>query len=258
MSDAITLSAKKRDVLGKQVRALRRDGQTPGVVHDHGKASIHISMDEAELKKAYSQAGGHHPINLDIEGTKYTTLIKEVTHQPASAKLYHSVFQAIKANETVKADIPIKLVGEIPAERASLLVLQTLDHVEVEALPKDLVDAIEVDATTLAEVGDRLHVSDLQVPSGLTVKTDPEQTIATVEMPKDQVAEADAALEEQAEADGTTAEGEEAAEGTEGEAAKVPSEHGDDSTDAQSKGEIRPGGKKEFEDHEQGTNPTKQ
>ncbi len=214
MSDAISLNAKKRDVLGKQVRALRRDGQTPGVVHDHGKASIHISIDAAELKKAYSQAGGHHPVNLDVEGTKYTTLIKEVTHKPASAKLYHSVFQAIKANETVKADIPIKLVGEIPAEKASLLVLQSLDHVSIEALPKDLVDAIEIDATSLSEVGDRLHVSDLQVPNGLTIKTDSEQTIATVEMPKDQVAEADAAAAEQAEADGTVAE-EPAAEGEE-------------------------------------------
>lgn len=244
MSDTIVLSAKKRDILGKQVRGLRNAGQTPGVVHDHGKASIHISLDEAELKKVFSNAGKHHPVNLDVEGTTFTTLIKEVTFKPATNKLYHSVFQAIKANETVKAEIPVKLVGEIPAERASLLVLQNIDHVEVESLPKDLVDVIEIDASTLAEVGDRLHVSDLKIPSGMEIKTDPELTIATVEMPKDQAAEADAAAAELAEDAGVTE-------------AEVPAEQGSDDDIAESEGEIRPGGKKEFEDHEHGTNPTK-
>ncbi len=66
MSETITLSASKRDVLGKKVRGLRRSGQTPGVVHDHGKASIHIALDEAELKKVFSRAGKHHPVNLDV------------------------------------------------------------------------------------------------------------------------------------------------------------------------------------------------
>lgn len=243
MSDTITLSAKKREILGKKVRGLRKTGQTPGVVHDHGKPSVHIALDEAELKKVFSHAGKHHPVNLDVEGTSFTTLIKEVTYQPATNKLFHSVFQAIKANETVKAEIPVKLVGEIPAERASLLVLQSLDHVEVESLPKDLVDVIEIDASTLVEVGDKLHVSDLKVPSGMEIKTDQEQTIAHVEMPKDQAAEADAAAAELAEDAGTTEE--------------VPAEQGSDEDGSESEGEIRPGGKKEFEDHEQGTNPTK-
>ena len=139
----------------------------------------------------------------------------------------HVVFQAIKEDEKVTAEIPVKLSDEIPAERASLLVLKSLDHIVVEALPKDLIDSIEVDASTLAEVGDKLHVSDIKLPSTITLKTDLEQTIATVEMPKDQIAEADAALEEQKAADAAsdgeggeeagTAEGEEKpAEITEG------------------------------------------
>ncbi len=247
MSDKISLSAKKRDILGKQVRGLRADGQTPGVVHDHGKPSIHIAVDSADLKKVFGNAGKHHPVNLDVDGTNFTTLIKEVTYKPATNKLLHSVFQAINAKETVKAEIPIKLVGEIPAERAGLLVLQNLDHVEVESLAQDLVDVIEIDAGSLVDVGDRLHVSDLKVPSGMEIKTEPEQTIAVVEMPKDQVAEADAAAAELAED-----------AGTDESAAEVPSEHGDDSSGGESEGEIRPGGKKEFEDHDQGTSPTKQ
>lgn len=212
-SEKITLEASKRDVLGKQVRGLRAEGQTPAVVHDHGKDSLHIAVLEKDLKKVYSSAGKHHTVELKVDGKTYTTLIKEVTNRPASAQIYHTVFQAVSANETVKTEVPLKMVGEIPAERASLLVLQNLDHVEVEGLPKDLIDSIEIDATVLAEVGDKLTVADLKVPSGIEIKTDPEQTIATVEMPKDQIAEADASAADLAEDAGT--DGEEETEGTE-------------------------------------------
>lgn len=196
-SDTITLSAVKREVIGKKVRALRAEGKTPAVVHDHGKQSLHITIEERELKKVFSNAGKHHPVMLKIDGKTYTTLIKEVTNRPASAQIYHTVFQAIQANETVKAEIPVKLVGEnVPAEIAGLLILQTIDHVEVEALPKDLIDSIEIDSTVLAEAGDKITVADIKVPAGVTITTDSEQTIATVEIPRDQVAEADAAAAE--------------------------------------------------------------
>lgn len=192
-SDTITLVATKREVIGKQVRGLRGNGQTPAVVHDHGKQSLHITVEEKELKKAYHAAGKHHPILLTIDGKKYTTLVKDVTFKPATNLVFHTVFQSVKANETVKANIPIQLTGEVPAEKASLLVLQSLVEVEVEALPKNLVDSIEVDASSLAEAGDTITVAELQVPEGVTILSDPEQTIATVETPKDQIAEADAA-----------------------------------------------------------------
>lgn len=191
-SDTITLSATKREVIGKQVRALRSNGQTPAVVHDHGKKSLHITVEEKELKKAYHAAGGHRPIVLTVDGKKYTTLVKEMTYKPATNLVFHSVFQSVKANETTKASVPIQLTGEVPAEKASLLVLQSLVEVEVEALPKNLVDSIEVDAGSLVEAGDTITVAELQVPEGITILSDPEQVIATVEIPKDQIAEAEA------------------------------------------------------------------
>jgi large subunit ribosomal protein L25 len=210
-SDKITLSANKREILGKKVHALRAEGQTPGVVHDHGKQSLHIAVSEKDLKKVYSTAGKHHPVVLKVEGKSYTTLIKEVTLKPATSQIYHSVFQAVNVNETVKAEIPVQLVGEVPAEKASLLVLQNLDKVEVEALPGDLIDMLDIDATVLAEAGDKITVGDIKVPSGIVITTDPELSIATVEIPKDQIAEADAAQAELAE-DASAADEEGAAE----------------------------------------------
>lgn len=214
-NETITLTATRRDILGKQVRSLRNAGQTPAVVHDHGKKSIHIVVEEKEFKKVYHSAGKHHPVILKIDGKSYTTLIKDVTNKPASGTIFHSVFQAISANETVKAEIPIHLTGEIPAERASLLVLQNLNSVEVEALSKDLVDSLDVDASVLVEVGDTITVADLKVPQGIEIKTDAEHVIATVEMPKDQIAEADAAQAELAEDAGIDTTVETAEEGAE-------------------------------------------
>lgn len=198
MSADIALSASKRDVVGKQVRALRREGQIPGVVHDHGKDSLHIAVAESDFKKVFSGAGKHHTVKLDIDGKVYTTLIKEVTYAPASSSVLHTVLQSVKADEKVSAEVPLNLSEDNPATKASLLVLQKIDHVEVEALPKDLIDVIDVDTTALVEVGDKITVADLKVPSTVVIKTDSEQTIATVEVPKDQIAEADAAAAETA------------------------------------------------------------
>jgi large subunit ribosomal protein L25 len=238
VSDTIVLKAKKREIIGKKLAALREAGDAPAVVHDHGKDSLHISVPQSELRRVYHAAGKHHPINLSIDDKKYTTLIKEVTYKPATSIILHTVFQSVKANETVSAEIPLHFSDEIPAERVNLLVVRALDHVEVEALPKDLVDTIEVDASVLAEVGDKITVADLKAPAGVTIKTDSEQLVAAVEMPKDQIAEADAAAAELA-ADS-------------GESEEVPSEHGTESEEGTQEGEIRPGGKKEFEDKEQG------
>lgn len=209
-SEDIILVANKRDVLGKKVKQLRNAGETPAVVHEKGKDSQHVSISAPEFKKAFAAAGRHHAIRLEIDGKKYTTIIKEVTNAPARADIVHAVFQAIKDDEKVSAELPIRLSEDIPAERASLLVLKKIEHIEVEALPKDLIDSIEIDASSLAEVGDKLHVGDIKLPATVTLKTDPETVIATVETPKDQIAEADAALEEQKAADAVTApEGEE-------------------------------------------------
>lgn len=237
-SETITLSASKREVLGKKVRTLRAQGQTPAVVHDHGNQSLHIAIEEKQLKKVFSSAGKHHPVMLKVDGKTYTTLIKEVTNRPASAQIYHTVFQAVKANETVKAEIPVKLVGEdVPAEIAGLLILQNIDHVEVEALPKDLIDVLEVDSTVLAEAGDKITVADIKVPAGVQITTDPEQSIATVEVPRDQMAEADAAAAELAADAGTDEEGAESAETAEGEEAEDSSSDDNDQNNSEEKSE---------------------
>ena len=205
IDDGIKL--KERTVVGKGLNAMRREGQVPAVIHNHGSESIHVMAAEKELVRIYKEAGKHHPLNLEVGGKKYLALIKDVHFNPVKHELQHIVFQAIRQNEKVEAEVPIKLEGEIPAEKVGLMVLHQLDAVQIEALPRNLPDEIIVDVTSLAELHDKITVEDLQVPEGVTILTDLDHPIATVVETKAQISE---------EAEAEEAEGE-AGESTEGE-----------------------------------------
>jgi large subunit ribosomal protein L25 len=195
-SDKITLKLTERKEFGKAVKALRREGKVPANIYERGKESVAVSASFMELTKVYNAAGKHHPVELNVEGKQHLAMIKDVDFDPVKNTLRHVGFHAVNKNETVQAEIPVRIEGEIPAERISLMVLQTLDTVEVEALPGNLPDELTVDGAMLAEVGDKVSVADIKVPADVVLLTELEQTIAIVEMPKDQIAEADAALEE--------------------------------------------------------------
>ncbi len=213
MSEDILLTLEKREVVGKAVKHLRREGQVPAVIHDHGKESLHVMAPYLDILKAYQHAGKHHPVSLKVGTTEHLALIKDVDFDPKKHQLRHVVFNAIKQNETVEAEIPIIISGDIPAEIANLMVLKTLDHVTVEAFPKDLPDELTIDGAKLAEIGDRVTVADLQVPSGVTIKDDAELMIAVVEEPRVQE---EPEAEEAAEGEGAEGAGEESAETKEG------------------------------------------
>lgn len=214
--DAIVLELQKRDVIRKGLRGLRNSGQIPAVIHNHGQESIHVMGDATQMQKTFSQAGKHHPVQLTVGKQHHLALIKDVDFEPAKQRMRHIVFQAIKQDEETEAEVPITYAEvEIPAEKASLLVLKQLDRVQVKALPKDLPDELVVDPSQLAEVGDSLTVADLVLPSGVTVLNDPTSQVAVVEMPKDQVAEADAAAASLAEDAAATGTGDEETETSE-------------------------------------------
>ena len=200
-SQDISLDLQKRDVVRKRLAGLRKEGQVPAVVHNYGGKSILVTGDAVAMTKVFHQAGKHHPVNLTVDGKKHLALIKDIDREPAKNRIRHVVFQAIKQNEAVEAEIPVvfKEDTEIPAVRKSLMVLQQLDTVQVKALPKDLPDQLVVDPSSLVEVGDHITVADLVIPNGVTLLTESENQIAIVEMPKDQIAEANAAQEALAE-----------------------------------------------------------
>ncbi len=246
MADALTLSLEKREVTGKAVKRLRREGLVPAVIHDHGKDSVVVAAKYLEVQKTYQQAGKHHPVTLEAGGKTYTALIKDADFDPRTNFITHVVFNAVNADQKVEAEIPVHVRynegnDASPAERAGLIVLHQLDVVEVSAIPKKLPDALYFDGEKLVEVGDQATVADLKVPEGVEIKADPNQAVATVFEPSALAAANDAAG------------GDAAAEDQE----NVASEHESSAVEGTQAGEIRPGGKAEFEDKSQGRNPEK-
>lgn len=176
----ITLALEKRTVVGKQVRALRREGKVPAVIHNHGKDSIVVDAPFIEITKTYEKAGKHHPVDLKVGDDKYLAIIKDVDLDPRKNTLRHVVFNAVRQNEKVQTEVPIHFEGDSAAEKAGLMLLPQLEAVEVEATPRNLPDEIVVSVDALAEIGDKIHVSDLTAPDGVTILTDSEHPVISV------------------------------------------------------------------------------
>jgi large subunit ribosomal protein L25 len=217
--EKVLLEVAKRAVTGKAVKRLRQEGQVPAVIHDHGKESVHVQGPYLAMLQAYQKAGKHHPVSLKADQQEYIVLIKHVDVDPKKHQLRHMVFNAVKANEEVDAEVPVRIRFDegnesTPAERAGLVVLHQLEAVEVKARPGDLPDFLEFDGEKLAAAGDSATVADLIVPGTVTVKTDPTHPLATVFEPSALQAANDAAggdAEEEVPAEeGKAAEGEEA------------------------------------------------
>jgi large subunit ribosomal protein L25 len=204
---------KEREVLGKGLSSIRGDGFVPAVVHNHGEVSLHVMASEVELVKVYREAGKHHPLELQVGSKRFLALIKDVQFNPVKHRMQHVVFQAIRRDEKVEAEIPVHLDGDAPAEKIGLMVLHQLDHVEVEALPQNLPDELRVDACMLAELHDKITVADIKAPEGVTILTELDHPIASVVETKAQMAE-----EAEEGVGGEEVEGQ-AAEGAEAEAA---------------------------------------
>jgi large subunit ribosomal protein L25 len=247
MSDQITLAVDARDTIGKGVKRLRKDGIVPGVIHDHGKPSVHIQAEYQALHKVYVTAGRHHPVEVTADGRKFITIIKSATFDPKYNALNHIVFGAIRANEKVDAEIPVHPSyaegnDASPAERAGLIVLAQTTSVAIKALPKDLPDQLTYDAEKLVAVGDQITVADLQVPSGVELDIEPEHVIATVFEPS-----ALAAANDDAGGDAVATD-----------QASVDADHESAAENGTQAGEIRPGGKEQKESKDSGRNPEKQ
>ncbi|HET7630587.1 MAG TPA: hypothetical protein VFK03_04400, partial [Candidatus Saccharimonadales bacterium] len=109
MGDKVNLKLTKRELRGKKVKNLRRDGLVPGVVYGPGTEPIAVQAPDILAAKAYRAAGRHHPVYLDIEGKKKIAMIKHADVDPVKNSLRHLSFHAVKQNEPVEAEIPVRL-----------------------------------------------------------------------------------------------------------------------------------------------------
>jgi large subunit ribosomal protein L25 len=181
--EQIELKTQKRKVLGKKVKNLRREGLVPAVLYGHKTDSVPLQVEERELNRILTQAGGHRLIALKIGRSRkrQMALARDVQWDVISGKPLHVDFYAVIMTEKVTIEVPLVFVGEAPAaDQAGAILLQALDEVEIECLPGDLVEAIEVDVSELVEMDQTIYVKDLRVPPALDVLTDAEEIVARV------------------------------------------------------------------------------
>lgn len=228
------LKVEKRKVLGKEVKKLRRTGVIPGNVYGKNIKSEAVQIDTKEFVSVYKEAGETGLVDLDLDGKVIPVLIHNV-HKDFRGNILHSDFFQVNLKEKVKTMVPLEIIGEPKAVVDKIgLLMNILSEVEVEALPEELPEKIDVNVEHLASIDDQITVADLKAPVGVEVLTDPAQIVSkigeliTKEAAEEAAAEAaaaEAAKEESATAEGETpVEGETPAEGTQAQAEDKPKE----------------------------------
>lgn len=178
---AIPLTAEVRKETGKQVKKLRQKGILPATVFGHNLKSASLSVNAKDFTKVYHQAGETGLVELKYGTVSQHTLIADVQTHPVNRDILHIQFHAVSLTEKIKANVPLELVGESPAVANNIgLLLQTLNEIEVEALPTDLPDKIEVSVADLSEVNQQVAVSGLKIPKGVEILTGPEEVVVKV------------------------------------------------------------------------------
>lgn len=208
---AVILNAQKREAIGKKVKKLRREGLLPVSVYGKDVASVALSVPVKDFLKVYDRVGETGLVDLKTDGKSQHTLISNVQIHPVSRLPLHAEFHAVKLTEKIKANVPVELSGESPAVQNNIgVLLQTVNEIEVEALPTELPEKITVDVSKLVEVDQQVTVGELAVPAGVEVLTAKDEIVVKVapavaeetkkELEAEEAAKAAAAAEAGAEA----------------------------------------------------------
>lgn len=201
------LSLEKRELTGKKLKGLRASGFIPSVIYG-GKEPVLASSEYVATEKVLGQAGYHSPIDLDVAGKKHLAIVKDVQIDPVSRKIVNIEFQAISANEVVEATTPIVIVNFETSDASKIYhfaMTKALEEIAVKAKPADLPKELEIDASNLKEIDDKLTIKDIVLPSGVEFadkELDAEQVVASLYDPAAEAAarEAEAAAEAPVEA----------------------------------------------------------
>lgn len=211
-----TFSATKKT---ENAKTTRNAGLIPAVVYGKGFDPVEVAVNEIEFNRLFKEAGSSNLVDLSIDDEKTKVLIHDVQTNPVSDKIIHIDFYKVNLKEKIKTEIPLEIVGEtdlVINQEGSLIMNK--DAVEVECLPGDLVDHIDVDVSILTDFEQNIKVGDLRVSDAIEVLDDPEEVVVLVQPPRSEE-ELEALNEEvvedveAVEVEGEKAEGEEGAEG---------------------------------------------
>ncbi len=240
--ETIHISATVRDVFGKKLTELRKNGSLPAVVYGNKKDNIAISVNAKEFNKAFSVAGYSTIMKLKVgeEGSE-NVLVHDIATDPLTSEVSHVDLYRINMSKIIRTEVPLHFIGEAPAVfQQEGTLFKNIEEIELETLPATLPSHIEVDIAILDDFTKSIHVSDLKVDEGVTILTELDQLICKVEPPRSE--EEIAALDE--EIGDTIPEGaeEEAVEGDETEGEAGEPKEGESKEGESKEGAAKPAG----------------
>lgn len=180
-----TLKAEKREITGKKVRNIRKQGKLPAVLYGAGEKGILLEISEKDFDKVFRQAGESTLLELEIGPDKKNVLIHEVAFDPVEDRPLHVDFLQVRLDKPIRAKVQLTFEGEpLAVKNLGGILVKVAHELEAEALPRDLPHEIKVDISGLQNLGDRLMVKDLKLPRGVKVHAPPEEILILVEAPK--------------------------------------------------------------------------
>lgn len=177
----LKLAVEKRKILGKNVKKLRRENILPANIYGRNIKSLAVQLPQKEFEKVFKEVGETGLIDVEIAGELKPSLIHNLQQDYYNHRILHVDFYQVNLKEKVKTMVPIVVLGVAKAVADKLgLLLQSLSQIEIEALPTDLPEKIEVNVEPLAAVNDQITVKDLKVPTGVTILTGQEQVVVKI------------------------------------------------------------------------------
>lgn len=182
--EEIVIQANRRDVVGKRVKGLRREGKLPAILYGKHVETMPIEIDHREASRILHGLSPSALIQIQLDGDEHLALVREKQRDVILGTLMHVDFQAVSLTERVRSEVSIDLIGESPAvKNLGGILVTNVEQLDVEALPRDLPERIEVDVSNLLEIGDAIYVRDLSLPGDVTVHAEPDDVIVVVTIP---------------------------------------------------------------------------
>ena len=184
-TESISLELSHREVTGKKVKQLRREGMIPVHLYGPGVEAQPLQCDTTSVVDVLVKAGGNTAVHITVQGSQgsHLAFAREIQWGPRRDDILHVDFLAVDATRPVSAQVPITLVGESPGARtAGGTVMQQLRDLSVQALPLEVPRELELDLSTLTEPDGVLRAGDIAIPSSVTLLTDPEDVVVRIEV----------------------------------------------------------------------------
>ena len=183
--DKVVLKAEKREVIGKQVKAMRRAGKLPPVIYGRRTEPINVSLDAHSASLVLGKLTSSSLVTIQVDGAEYPALVREKQRDYIKNRLLHVDFLAVSLDESIRATVSLNFVGVSPAVKDfNAVLVENLESLEIECLPTELPESVDVDISTLLRPGDSIRVRDVKISDKVHILNDPDTTVAVATFAK--------------------------------------------------------------------------